>query len=413
VFHCDATISAQQPIRVRRIMRVLNTAAALSITALMIAGCANQPRIAFTEADQDAAVPAGMRGNIRYWLDAPASVFQNAPAKPVVRRGEPFIYLALSGGGGSGAYGAGILNGWTESGMRPEFTMVSGISTGALIAPFAFLGPSYDATLKQAYTSGEAEDLLRNPDPIGLLFGTGLYGRERLRRLVERYIDDNLLRAVAQEYQKGRRLFVVTTDLDAQRAVIWDMGAIAASGAPNAFKLFRDVLAASASIPVVFSPQLIDVEVNERRFQEMHVDGGVSTPFFTLPDSFVFGGTAVTIGGTRRVLYVIVNDRVEPTFEVVPQQTEAIGRRSVAAISRADTQAVLDQTYSFAQRQRFSFNLTYVGKDMPENGGTGYDTEYMLQLYRYGHDKALSGSFWEKKPLQLEAKKEAAKTVER
>jgi predicted acylesterase/phospholipase RssA len=396
-------------------MRILNAAAALSIIGLVIVGCANEPRIAFTEADQEAAVPAGMPANIRYWLDEPASVFQNSPSRAVVQKGRPFAYLVLSGGGGSGAYGAGILNGWTESGMRPEFTVVSGVSTGALIAPFAFLGPSYDAALKQAYTSGEAEDLLRNPNLIGVLFGSGLYGSERLRRLVERYLDDNLLQAIARENQKGRRLFVVTTDLDAQRAIFWDMGAIAASGAPNAFKLFRDVLAASASIPVVFSPQLIDVEVKERqfRFQEMHVDGAVSTPFYTLPDAFVFGGKSIVVRAAQRDVYVIVNDRVEPTFKVVPQQTEAIARSSLATINRADTQAVLAQTYNTARRLHFSFNLTYVGKDMPESGDTGFETEYMLHLYRYGYDKARSGLFWETKPPQFEAKKEAARTAER
>jgi Patatin-like phospholipase len=334
-----------------------------------------------------------MPDNIRYWLDEPASVFLNSPSRAVVQKGRPFAYLVLSGGGGSGAYGAGILNGWRESGTRPEFTVVSGVSTVALIAPFAFLGPDYDAALKQAYTSGEAEGLLRDPNLIEVLFGSGLYGSVRLRRLVEHYLDDNLLRAIARENQKGRRLFVVTTDLDAKRAVFWDMGAIAASDAPNAFKLFRDVLAASASIPVVFSPQLIDVEVKERqfRFQEMHVDGAVSTPFFTLPDAFIFGGKPIVVSAARRDVYVIVNDRVDPSFEV----------------------AVLAQTYNTARRLHFSFNLTYVGKDMPESGGTGFETEHMLRLYRYGYDKARSGPFWETKPPPLEAKKEAARTSER
>jgi Patatin-like phospholipase len=393
-------------------MRILNAAAALSIMGLAIAGCANEPRIAFTEADQDAAVPVGMPGNVRYWLDAPASVFENAPIRPVVQKGQLNIYLALSGGGGSGAYGAGVLNGWTESGTRPEFTVVSGISTGALIAPFAFVGPRCDAVLRQAYTSGEAEDLLRDPNPLGLLFGTGLYGRGRLRRLVEHYVDDDLLQAIAREDKKGRRLLVVTTDLDAKRAVIWDMGAIAASGGPNALKLFRDVLAASASIPVLFSPQSIDVEVKGRQFQEMHVDGTVSTPFFTLPDAFVFGGETIDVGEARR-LYVIVNDRVEPNFTMVPQQAEGIAASSLATINRAYTQALLAQTYNFAQREHFSFKLTYVGKEMPGSGGIGFETEHMLQLYRYGYDKARSGSFWETKPPQLEATKEATRTAER
>jgi predicted acylesterase/phospholipase RssA len=161
---------------------------------------------------------------------------------------------------GSGAYGAGVLNGWSESGTRPQLTIVSGVSTGALIAPFAFLGPDYDHRLRQVYTNGEVQRLIGEPNPLGAMFGPGAFGRERLRRLIERYLDDDLIIAIAREDQKGRRLLVVTTNLDAQRAVVWDMGAIAASGEPKAFDLFRDVLAASASVPVVFAPQLINVD---------------------------------------------------------------------------------------------------------------------------------------------------------
>ena len=223
-------------------MRFSHTALVLVLCTSLLGACATAPRTSFTEADQIAAVPTGNNA-IRYWADTPASAFQGGARRAIVPKGRPFIYLALSGGGGSGAYGAGILNGWTQSGTRPEFTMVSGVSTGALIAPFAFLGPAYDDTLKQMYTSGEAKRLIEQPNPLGAIFGPGLFGRLQLRRLVERYIDEDFIRAIAREDQKGRRLLVVTTDLDAQRAVIWDLGAIASRGGSDAYKLFRDVLA--------------------------------------------------------------------------------------------------------------------------------------------------------------------------
>ena len=194
--------------------------AALGVVALIIGGCATEPRVPFTEAQARAAVPSDMPPNVRFWADAPPSVLRGVARPPVTQSGKPFIYLALSGGGGGGAYGAGVLNGWTERGTRPEFTVVSGVSTGALIASFAFLGPAYDATLKRIYTSGEAEDLLRDPNPLGAFFGDGLYGRARLRRMVERYLDDSLLQAIAAEDAKGRRLLVATTDLDSQRTAI-------------------------------------------------------------------------------------------------------------------------------------------------------------------------------------------------
>jgi predicted acylesterase/phospholipase RssA len=393
-------------------MRLSHVRLALALCTFLLGACASEPRTPFTEADQMAAVPTGRR-SIRYWADAPVSAIQGAARRAAAQKGRPFVYLALSGGGGSGAYGAGILNGWTESGTRPEFTIVSGVSTGALMAPFAFLGPTYDETLRQMYTSGEAESLTRQPNPLRAIFGAGLFGPGQLRRLVERYIDDDLLKAIAREDQKGRQLLVVTTDLDAQRAVIWDMGAIAASGGPKAFKLFRDVLAASASVPVVFAPQLIDVEVNDRSFQEMHVDGTVSAPVFTLPDAFLFGGKTIVSRGTRPGLYVIVNARIDAGFEVVPNQIEAIAARSFTTMNRVGTQAVLAQTYNVASREGFSFHLSYVGRDFLDKGGTGFETDAMRRLYDYGYEKARSGPFWETKLPQIEAAKEAAKTAVR
>jgi predicted acylesterase/phospholipase RssA len=231
---------------------------ALALCTTLLGACASGPRTPVTESDQLAAIPIGASG-VRYWADAPASTYDSA-RRAVTQEGRPFTYLALSGGGGGGAYGAGILNGWTESGTRPELTMVSGASTGALIAPFAFLGPTYDKVLMQMYTSGEAARLIGKPNRLGVIFGDGLFDRERLRRLVERYLNDDLVAAIAREDQKGRRLLVITTNLDADRAVIWDMRAIAERGGPKVFRLLRDVLAASASVPVLFAPQLIDVD---------------------------------------------------------------------------------------------------------------------------------------------------------
>ncbi len=386
---------------------------ALALCQTMLCACASVPRIPFTNADQMAAVPTDAR-NIRFWADSPENVLQNAARRAVVQKGQPFTYLALSGGGGGGAYGAGVLNGWTASGTRPEFTVVSGVSVGAMIAPFAFLGPGYDERLKQIYTSGEAQNLIEHTSPLGALFGSGLIGSRRMRDLVERYVDDEMLREIAREDRKGRRLLVVTTDLDAQRAVIWDMGAIAASGGPQGFKLFRDVIAASASVPVVFEPQLIDVVANDRRFQEMHVDGAVTAPIFILPDTVLLGGKSIAARGGRQNLYVIVNARLDAGFQVVPNKTDAIAARSFGVMVRVDTDAVLAQTYKVVTRDGLGFNLSYIGKDMAESGGTGFETGAMRRLFAYGYAKASAGSFWENKPPQVEtARVTAQKTAER
>jgi predicted acylesterase/phospholipase RssA len=393
-------------------MKLKRAAQALALCPLLLGACALGPRTPFTEADQSAAFPSGPR-TIRFWADAPESLFQKAARAAIVQKGEPFIYLALSGGGGGGAYGAGVLNGWTESGRRPEFTVVSGVSTGALIAPFAFLGPAYDAQLGRIYTDGEAQSMISDPNPLKAIFGGGLFGSERLREFVERDIDDAMLAAIAREDKKGRRLLVVTTNLDAQRAVIWDIGAIAASGGPKAYKLCRDVLAASASIPVVFGPQLSDGAANGRSFQEMHVDGSVSTPVFTLPDMFLFGDKTIAVGRARPDLYVIVNTRIDPRFEVVPSETLKIVERSIDTLNRVGTQAALAQAYKFARSKGMGFHLSYIGEDAPVTSGSGFETAAMRGLYAYGYEKAKKGSFWETKLPQIETAKDAAKTAER
>jgi hypothetical protein len=378
---------------------------AIALTAALLGGCASDPRTPFTQSEQMTAVAIGAP-NIRYWADATPSALQGAARPAIVQKGRPFVYLALSGGGGSGAFGAGVLNGWSASGTRPEFTIVSGVSTGALIAPFAFLGRDYDDRLRQVYTNGEAQDLIGAPNPLGALFGPGAFGRERLRGLVERYLDDDLIRAIAREDQKGRRLLVVTTNLDAQRAVVWDMGAIAASGEPKAFDLFREVLAASASVPVVFAPQLIDVETDNKDFQEMHADGTLSAPVYTLPDAVLFGGKPL-MRAARPALYVIVNARIDPGFAVVPDQSGAIAAQSLSTLNRVGTKAVLAQTYSVAKREGLSFHLSYIDRDHPDSGGTGFETDAMRKLYDYGFEKARSSAFWVTDLSQVEAAKDA------
>ncbi len=376
---------------------------------VLLTACAGSPRLLFTEEAQMAAVPIGP-ASIRFWADSQISAFQSAARQAVPVDGKHYSYLALSGGGGGGAFGAGVLAGWTASGQRPKFTVVSGVSVGALIAPFAFLGSDYDDRLKQIYTDGEAERLISHPDPLGAIFGVALFGHGELRRLVSRYVDEAMFEAVAAEDRKGRRLLVVTTNLDAQRAMIWDMGAIAAIGGPQAFKLFGDVLAASASVPVIFAPQMIDTEVLGEKFREMHVDGAVSIPVFTLPDAYLLGGKSMVSQHARPDIYIIENGRIEPGFAVVPNQSEVIAAEAFSIMNRVGTQAILAQTYRAARRDGIGFHLTYVGNDYPETTGTGFETDAMQKLYDYGFDKARYGSFWSSEPPQIVVAKAIARS---
>jgi predicted acylesterase/phospholipase RssA len=360
---------------------------AVLLGTLALAACASLPRTPYTAADASSSRVLSLDG-LRRYMDEPAANFR--PEKGDLSATK--TYLALSGGGADGAYGVGVLNGWTAAGTRPVFSVVSGVSTGGLIAPFAFLGSQYDDTLREVYTSGIAESLLDDPSIMRALFGSGLFGNSRLRELVARYVGPEILAAVAREHARGRRLLVVTTDLDTQRTAIWDMGKIATIGSSEALQLFRDVMAASASIPLVFPPILIEAEGQGRRFQEMHVDGGVTAPVLTLPDALMFHNR---LSGNRRLdIYILVNKKIERTFELVPNGTIDVASRSLSSITQSQTRSVIFSTYDFARRNRLGFRLSYIERDYPSSSSKGFDTAYMRALYQYGYEKAAAGRAW-------------------
>src|SRR5512136_473332 len=196
-------------------------------------------------------------------------------------------FLAISGGGDDGAFGAGLLVGWTDRGDRPVFDVVTGVSTGSLSAPFAFLGQKYDAQLKEIYTDTTGNDIfVRRPTVLAAIASDAISDSAPLRSMIARYLDQAMVQRIAEEYNKGRLLFILTTNLDQGRPVIWNIGAIASSTNPKARGLIIDVLLASASIPAVFPPVMLDVTVDGVRHQEMHVDGGTIAQAFLYPPSF-------------------------------------------------------------------------------------------------------------------------------
>jgi predicted acylesterase/phospholipase RssA len=357
------------------------------LCSLALAACTSLPRTPYSAAEASSSRVLDIDG-LRRYTDEPVTKFRFEKDDLSSTR----TYLALSGGGADGAYGVGVLNGWTAAGTRPAFSVVSGVSTGGLIAPFAFLGSQYDDTLREVYTSGIASSLLDDPSIIRVLFGSGLFGNKRLRELVARYVGPEILAAVARENAKGRKLLVVTTDLDTQRTVVWDMGKIAAVGSPEALHLFRDVMAASASIPLVFPPILIEAEGQGRRFQEMHVDGGVTAPVLTLPDALLFQGRLP--GNSRINIYILVNKKLERTFELVSNSTLDVASRSLSSITQSQTRSVIFSTYDFAKRNRWGFHLSYIERDYPASHSEGFDTAYMRDLYQHGYEKAASGRAW-------------------
>jgi hypothetical protein len=365
---------------------------------LTLTGCASPARISSTK-DQQAVATIPEIPNARVWSDDRADALlarSNSDVRAVAAGRDGAInVLAISGGGSNGAYGAGLLSGWSERGTRPEFTVVTGASAGALIAPFAFLGSTYDPVLKNLFSEAIGEELLQI-DGLSAIFGAGVFKTEPLKRLVARYVDEPMLARIANEYRKGRRLLIVTTNLDAQRTAVWDMGAIASSGAPGAVGLFRDVLVASASVPGVYSPVLIYVEGEGRRFEEMHVDGGVRANLLVVPESLLLSIVPPPSSGVRPRVYILMNNKLEQDFEMVEGMTLAILARSFTTAVKANTQNTLIATYDFARRNKWDFNLSSIDPDYPTTTSMGFDKTYMRQLFQYGYNQGYQGLPWRK-----------------
>ncbi|AYC32028.1 patatin family protein [Pseudomonas cavernae] len=307
----------------------------------------------------------------------------------------PAVFLAVSGGGDAGAFGAGLLNGWTAAGNRPTFKLVTGVSTGALIAPFAFLGPAYDHKLKDFYTSLGPQDVLEPRNFMAALFNDAMADNSPLWRRVEKEVDQALLDAVAAEYEKGRLLLVATSDLDARQAVLWNMTKIAASRDPKALTLFRSLMIASAAIPGAFPPVMIDVEAGGRAYQEMHVDGGTMSQVFVYPPSLHLQQTGIE---RNRAVYVIRNARLDPEWAQVERRTMNIAGRAISSLIHTQGIGDLYRIYLTSQRDGVDFNLAAIPASFTVPHREEFDTEFMRALYQSGYEMAAKGYPWVKVP---------------
>lgn len=315
----------------------------------------------------------------------------------------PASFLAISGGGANGAFGAGIIVGWSAAGDRPDFRLVTGVSTGALMAPFAFVGPEYDPQLRELYTTVSSKDIFRKRSLISLLSADAVADSAPLQELIDSYVDQTLLDAVAREHNKGRRLFIGTTHLDAGEPVLWNIGLIAASGHPGALALVRKVMLASASIPGLFPPVYIEVEVDGVIYDEMHVDGGATTQVFMYPESLDFSELWERLGmvGQQR-MYVIRNARVDPEWKEVRPRFTSIASRSISLVIKAQGVGDLHRIYLAAKRDGIDYNIAYVPRYFGEEPEEEFDPGYMKKLFDLGYYLAESGYPWAKSPPGFE-----------
>jgi hypothetical protein len=329
-----------------------------------------------------------------------------------------YAILALSGGGANGAFGAGFLNGWTASGERPVFKLVTGISTGALIAPFAFLGPDYDDELETAYTTLSTEDII-DVSKLTARKRAAVADSRPLAEQIESWFGEEELTAIAVEHARGRRLYIGTTNLDAQRPVLWNMGAIAASGHPGAPELFRKIMLASASIPVAFPPVFFDVQVGDTLYDELHVDGGVTAGFF------LYGSTLDLIVAAREAeleegfgqganIYIVRNGKFgPPTNRPPPRTLKDIAVMSLSVLMRTHSTGDLYRTWSMTQNAGSGFHFVSIPEDYVSVAQEAFDPVDMRRLFDIGYEIAMSGKPWKTAPPGIHPTSEEAPALQR
>ena len=377
---------------------------------LALAGCATAPERVAVPAQLSSAADIPGIANVRLWGDAPfapALLQAEVPklkAKYLARAkaGDRKVVsnlLAISGGADDGAFGAGLLVGWSQHGDRPEFDLVTGISAGALIAPFAFLGRDYDRQLAGLFTSYGADQIHQANVLPGLFGGNSLADSSPLASLIEHYVDARFLRRVAEERGKGRFLLIGTTNLDAQRPVYWDMGKIAQSTDPQAPHLFRRVLLASASFPGIFPPVHIQVQADGRSYEEMHVDGGTTRDvFFTVAD-FSFREFDRALGRkVERRLWIVRNGKIEPEYKATKDSTFVIAQRSLETLAKSRGVGDLSRIYTRARADGIDFNLAAIPPDFDAPHPKPFDLAYMKTLYDFGLGLGRAGYSWDKAP---------------
>ena len=372
-----------------------------------LAGCATLMERAVPPAEAVGIATIPGLAHVRYWGDeVPADIAvamrQRMPSlgKPHVSRdaatGTNVVnYLALSGGGSDGAFGAGLLTGWSKSGTRPQFDVVTGISAGALIAPFAFLGSAYDRQLEEIWTHYGDDELIVKQPLAALFGGPSAVDTQPLADIIARYVDHKLLAAVAREYRNGRILLIGTTNIDAKRPVVWNMGEIALSRDPQALRLFRDVLLASAAIPGLMTPVKIKVDAGGESFEELHVDGGVTRQVFLTPvamkltDFDRFYDTP-----PLRRIYVIRNGRLKPQYRPVEGSAAILAATSISALLDNQASGDMYRIFAVAERAGAEFRLAADQSGIQQTGSALFDRTYMTKLFASARNQAARGYPW-------------------
>jgi len=379
----------------------------LIVFHLFLFGCSELPKRIPLPAELEDQVQIDGIPEARFWGDGNPNRLENKlkltkadfEAQYPAWIEKPHNFLALSGGGAEGSFGAGLLAGWTQSGKRPSFQVVTGVSTGALIAPWAFLGSDYDSILTKLYTTVATGGIIKRKRILPSLFSDSFLDSTPLFKKIQKYINDDIVQLIAREHSKGRRLFIGTAAIDQMRGVIWDIGAIAASQSPNAKALIHKIILASTSIPGAFPPVRINVVAAGKQYDELHVDGGTIAQVFTYPVEFQLSKIYQKFGLHQKPnIYVIRNATLKPVRKVVKPQILTIAMRSIFSVIRSQGIGDLYIIYMQTIREKGNYHLAYIPDNFDAISEEAFDKNYMNQLYSLGYELAKNSYQWRDRP---------------
>ncbi|MFA5145650.1 MAG: patatin-like phospholipase family protein [Candidatus Omnitrophota bacterium] len=376
---------------------------------LALSGCAHV-RHAVPENLVGTAVVVGMP-DIRYYAGKPDSYsmmrqslidsFRDEGRSEYLVNGiKTYPALLIGGGVSNSAYGIGLLKGWLKEGSRPVFKIVTGYSSGSIIAIATFAGKDYEDRIADLFTSISSKDVLKKRSSLSILFGDSVSSSAPLAKRINSLVDEDLMARIAQEHKKGRRLYVGTTDFDAQGFVIWDMGALASKGGPDSVKMFRKIILASCSFPAMVPPVYFQVEAGGRRYDEMHVDGGVVSGLFYI-HQLMEGLEYPRVFKTR--VYVLNLCYMSPHSQQVEDNMVAMTSRLIETNGAAKMIGDTYRIYAYAKEKGWDYNLAYIPEDFKPDQKEMLDKQEMRRLFKRGYDDAIEGYKWHKSPPGLVA----------
>ncbi len=372
---------------------------------LASSGCAHVTRHAVPEKLVGTAVVVGMP-DLRYYTGKPVSPFmrqsladsfkEEGKSDYLVDGIKTYPVLIIGGGVSNSAYGIGLLKGWTEEGSRPVFKIVTGYSSGSILATAIFAGKDYEDRLAVLFTSISTKDIVKDRGTFAILFGDSVNSSAPLAKKIDDIMGEDFMAKIAQEHKKGRRLYVGTTDFDAQGFVIWDMGALASRGDPDSVKMFRKIILASCSFPAMLPPVYFQVEAGGKRYDEMHVDGGVIGGVFYI-NQLMEGD------GVRTQLYILNLCYMSPHSKQVEDNLVAMTSRLIESNGASKMIGDTYRLYAFAKEKGWDYNLAYIPEDFNPRQKEMFDREEMQRLFKRGYNDAIGGYKWHKAPPGLVA----------